>query len=227
MVIRRRVRKRRKSKVIKHITIVSLFIFLACQTNLKQASVSLELIERDEGKGHFATVDLAISNPTDKALWIVLPNCYNSRFPESGKFAPDYNTFKEQFGASKFTENGKSAVIVHFYGEDSFDALLIPAKGKVRFTRYLLIEGRHPVKELNLMFTSDILINGKTPLEKWLPYDIKCNDKVVIKTHIFSEDYEVISSDPVYDSDKKKDKIHFVSLKDILVQKTLPVKDNK
>ena len=210
---------------MKFISIAPLFLLLACQTNFKQATVSLKLIERDVGKGHFATVDLVISNPTDKALWLVLPNCYNSRFPESGKFAPDYNTFKEQFGASKFTEKGKSAVIVHFYGEDFFDALMIPANGNVRFARYLLVEGPHPVKELNLMFTSDILVNGKSPLEEWLPYEVKSNDKVVIETHLYSGDYEVISSDPSYESDKKKDKIYFVSLKDILVQKTLPVKD--
>lgn len=226
MAIKRRVRKKRKRKVIKHITIVSLFILLACQTNQKQASVSMKLIERDVGKGHFATVDLVISNPTDKALWLVLPNCYNSRFPESGKFLAS-SEFKESFEARKFTEKGKSAVIVKFFGDEPFDALLIPAKGKVRFTRYLLIEGRHPVKELNLIFTSGILVNGKTPLEKWLPYEVKSKDKVIIETPLYSGDSEILSSDLIYESDKKKEKVHFVSLKDILVQKTLPVKDNK
>jgi len=154
-------------------------------------SVSITLLERYKGKGHGATVDLIATNPTEQAAWLVIGYFSNERLPKTGNFLSGRKN-KEAFEASEYKEEKGSGIIVNHYGKDHFKAIFLPAKGSIRFKKFVLEDGKF-IREHEFMIVSRLLVNGKTPLEDWMPYDVKSSRETVIEGRLYSGDQEILS----------------------------------
>ncbi len=64
-------------------------------------------------------------------------------------------------------------------GSHSFEAFLLPAKGVLHHS-YFGIEAWAPIDSVEIWEVSALLVDGKTPLEDWLPFDVSSTPTVTI-----------------------------------------------
>lgn len=173
------------------ITLLTIVCSGAIADPANEPGVSVTLLDRQHGKGHWANVDLVASNPTDQPAWLVLGYFSNERLPETGTFRSGLES-KRAFEASEYKEQKGSGIIINHYGTDHFKAIYLPAKGKVQFKKFVLEDG-DPVREHDFMIVSRLLVNGTTPLEDWMPYEVKSSRDAVIEGRLFSGDQKILS----------------------------------
>lgn len=123
---------------------------------------------------------LTLTNAQDKAVWLILPYRAEEKLPEKGIF-PGAGWLDQPFESTKFAGDGESAVEVLMLG--GFRAFRLPAKAILEFECYKTIGTWKDLKEIKtiaVMEARDLKVNGKTPLEKWLPYDTTSGKKVKV-----------------------------------------------
>jgi hypothetical protein len=121
-------------------------------------------------------VKLTLRNPADKPRWFVLPYFGNDRLKSDTIRFYDRPADDPPFGSSRYKGKGGDAVIVGCFGSkssaESFNAFLLPPRSEVVFEKYEIMTFGEFLEGLEMSEASTILVNGKTPLEKWLPYSL-------------------------------------------------------
>jgi len=90
-----------------------------------------------------------------------------------------------QMGGRKYPDSTTSYQIVDidFVGIDAFIAFCIPPKSSMTFENYMFeSDGDTVFRSIELWEAKNLMVNGKTPLDKWLPYDVKCTPNAHLKS---------------------------------------------
>jgi hypothetical protein len=172
---------RRKSLVL--VGILSYCLWAACPTAGVQAAdppVRADYLGNGDGKPplKFHYLRLTLVNEKDKPVWLVLPYWGDTPLPEKGVF-PNKNWKGQPFGGEQFDGKGGSVVEVCMYGGDGFKAFRLPPKGHLELDGYT-IDATKDIDELVVLEARELKVNGKTPLEKWLPYATTSSEKVKV-----------------------------------------------
>jgi hypothetical protein len=123
-------------------------------------------------------VRLTLLNQHDRPIWFVLPYSGDKPLPENGTF-PNENWKEQPFGGQQFEGKGGSAIEVCMYGGGGFTTFRLPAKGRLELDGYE-IDGSKDISEIVVLEAEELKVNGKTPLERWLPYDTMCGEMVEV-----------------------------------------------
>lgn len=123
-------------------------------------------------------VRLTLENKRDIPVWFVLPYWGDKPLQEKGLF-PNKGMDGTPFGGKKFDGQGGPAVEVLMYGGEGFKAFRLPPKGQLELAGYT-IEAWKDTSEIVVQEASELRVNGKTPLEKWLPYGVTSGKNVKV-----------------------------------------------
>ena len=79
----------------------------------------------------------------------------------------------------QFKGEGGLAVQVELYSGHGFKAFRLPAKGRLELVGYE-IDADTEISEIVVLEARELKVNGKTPLEDWLPYKTTSGEKVKV-----------------------------------------------
>lgn len=190
--------------------------------------LSIELKSRSKGKLHSATVDLKIENPTQSAVWLVLSHSSNEDLPSDGKFQSGKAT-KDAFEASQYDEGKGSGIIVNHYGTNPFQAIYVPALGAVNFKQFILQDGKF-IHSHDFLVATKLLVNGKTPLEKWLPYNVRSSTNTTVKGRLFSGEQKILTWWHENSQNPKpypRENVSFVTATGVLLRRTVKFEEEE
>ena len=129
-------------------------------------------------------VKLTLRNPADKPRWFVLPYFGNDRLKSDTIRFYARPANDPPFSSSRYQGRGGDAVIIGCFGSnsaaESFNAFLLPPRSEVMFEEYEIMTFGEVLEGVELSEASKILVNGKTPLEKWLPYALASGKRAFI-----------------------------------------------
>jgi hypothetical protein len=140
----------------------------------------------------FHSVRLTLVNRQDEPVWLVLPYWGDKPLPEKGVFPA--NTKDQPFGGKQFKGEGGLAVEVEMYGGDGFKAFRLPAKGRLELAGYE-IDADTDISEIVVLEARELKVNGKTPLENWLPYRTTSGEKVKVAERALRIDWKNLDWD--------------------------------
>jgi hypothetical protein len=127
---------------------------------------------------------LTLRNPADKPCWFVLPYFGNDSLKSATIRFFDRPANDPPFSSSRYKGKDGDAVIVGCFGStsaaESFNAFLLPPRSEVVFEEYEIMTFGDVLEGLEVSEVSTILVNGKTPLEKWLPYSLTSSNRAYI-----------------------------------------------
>lgn len=115
--------------------------------------------------------DLEFKSRQNNHTWLLINNHPGDPLPESGIFDGDAD-FKNPISADEYSgerDQGK-IVLIQFYGSEGFRAIRLPKQGKIKFAPFQL-ESFSDISVIEVWEVRALLINGKTPLEEWLPFN--------------------------------------------------------
>jgi hypothetical protein len=156
---------------------------------------------------------LEIENPTDRLVWLATSFGADSKFPQGGKFKADV---EEGFPFScirldgAFKDGKGVAYVVAFLGFDRFTAFGLPPRSKVTIDDFEV--AGEDVRRFDVWEASALLVQGKTPLEKWLPFSPICDAAVRIPSGVKWVDALEDPKTNDVRGDLPKDKVEFVTL---------------
>jgi hypothetical protein len=174
------------------------------------ASVSLIKMGPSKPPLVFHQLNVRLINRQRDVNWFVLR--YRDPLESTGKFGC-YKEEKNCFSAEQSWEEGKTqgaaVVVIHFLGLEPFTALRVPAGADITLGNYI-INTAEPVSDFEIWEVESLLVNGKTPLEKWLPYPVLSDRLVHIgersKTAVLDWD----KTNNNYRQDYPNEKVEFV-----------------
>ena len=121
---------------------------------------------------------MKLSNQSDKPLWVVLPG-------QADKQPPMKTVFRHIPGQPRAIDTDRPPSIVGFDGKGKlkaigvgfygFSALYLPSHTVVEIREFNLPSRRETTTDLTeIAFDTadELLVNGKIPLEKWLPFEV-------------------------------------------------------
>lgn len=157
--------------------------------------VRVDFLESRNGKPplKLISVRLTLVNQQDKPVWFVLPYSGDKPLPEKGIFSSK-NWDRKPFGGKGFEGEGGSAVEVSMYGGDGFKAFRLPANGRLELDGYT-IDAWKDIDGVWVMEARELKVNGKTPLEKWLPYATTSSEKVKVGSKQLNWDWKNLDWD--------------------------------
>ncbi len=128
-------------------------------------------------------VRLQLTNRQSGTIWLLFR--FNQPLPDSGRF--NGHTYEKQsFSSTLYTKRARNekgqAVIVNFLGEDTFTAIRLPKDADITFD-YFVFEAFAEVSDFQIWEVDSLLVNGKTPVEKWLPYPVLSDQRVHLGRH--------------------------------------------
>jgi hypothetical protein len=126
----------------------------------------------------FYDVRLTVENRRDRPVWVLLQYFADRPLPASGEFV-DEGLHAVPFEARQYAGAGGKAVEVTMHGGAGFRALRLPAGGRVVFERFEVKAWRE-VSRLEVWEASELRVNGRAPLERWLPYGTLCGKEVSV-----------------------------------------------
>ena len=78
----------------------------------------------------------------------------------------------------------KHIVDVEFFGADGFIAFCLPPKSTIEIENYVLESwGDTLFSKIECWEVRKLMVNGKTPFNKWLPYEVICSPNAHLKLH--------------------------------------------
>ena len=175
----------------------ALFVFFANAGTVADDAVATgppiqaNVIDRDRGKGYFCTVDLTLTNNHDFPMWFVFADSSNELLRHDGRFSSDYDVRRIQFGASAYQEGKGTAVVLSHYGADGFLAIRMPKKGRLYWAGFV-VSAPSPIRFVDVWEVRSLKVNGTTPLEKWLPYDVTSSASVELSGRMHSGNFQVL-----------------------------------
>jgi RNA polymerase sigma factor (sigma-70 family) len=179
----------------------------------------------------FHDVTLELTNTRDRPVWLVTRYWGDRPLTGSGKFLEQSDGKPRMFSGDGF--NGKrggkgEAIRVAYVG--NFRAFLLAPKATVRFDRYT-IESWNDVEQFEVWEVSALRVNGRTALEKWLPYPTRTEGDVVIPAQTPPSELDWDPKTSQSRKDYPNERIEFVQA-DVIKKWLVPIakrnaKDNK
>ena len=191
----------------------------AIETEGSPVQVKLLRMQRGKPPLQFYHCQVTIENRSNKPYWVVLPEDISITLLPNKRRAkhlripapPDDETIFE--GKGYKTIKGR-VVAVHAFVKPALNAYHIPAMGRIVFKK-LPFEAWSKVKSVNVILARDILVNGKTPLDRWLPFPTLSPVKAIV---LAERDWENLNWDKAKNrkrSDFPKEIIKFIELKNL------------
>ena len=137
----------------------------------------------------FHSLDLVVNNPEKFPIWVLIPAFAEDNLPKDGILRAKKPWTKSCISGLTYvdTETGrnegsvKRLVKVHFIGEkQGFYAFHLPPFAKMDFNGYV-INSLKPVSSFEIVMASDLLINGKLPIDQYLIYESLASKQVTIR----------------------------------------------
>ena len=114
-------------------------------------------------------VNLVVENRHREPIWFLVRYWGNDPLPKKAEFeSPSEPT--PPFGGEEYLHDGKRVVLIRHYGDAKFIAFQLPEAASIEFSAYV-IEAWDRITEFEIWEVSELKVNGRTPLEKWLPYN--------------------------------------------------------
>lgn len=135
------------------------------------------------GPGVSARVRLA--NPYNHFTWFLISDA-NERF-RSTYFKCRWTHSPVPFGATRYGQEGSEAVQVNYRSRDGFTAFLLPPGGTIDFDGFKQWGRGGSARRLQVWLASDVLVNGETRLQDWLPYSIESSQDSQVSRDRLSE----------------------------------------
>ncbi|WP_254508554.1 hypothetical protein [Anatilimnocola floriformis] len=185
--------RRKSTSRVLIFAIVCLSAIIAARA--EDSSVKASLVDVRDGKPplKFHGVRLTIENKQERPTWIVLPYWGERSLPAKGIFPLDEHD-GPGFGGKGFVGEGGSAVEVLMYGGEGFRAFRLPGKGSLQLDGYE-IESWKEIDAIDVIEARELKVNGKTPLEKWLPYATTSDAKVKVGSQQLNVDWKNLDWD--------------------------------
>jgi hypothetical protein len=135
------------------------------------------------GKSQIHVLQVTLVNRHDRPLWFVVPGDLERPLEKSGTFKNNTSSKKAPFGGFRHyakgdldsTDERRAIVELDFNGSDTFTAFHVPAHGRI------VLDGLTKFAPRDFKFSEfsgftafeakDLLVNGNTPIEDWLPFD--------------------------------------------------------
>jgi hypothetical protein len=129
---------------------------------------------------------LTLANRQRQPVWFLVPTWLDRPLSEEGVFR---NTSEDPrfaaFEATEYDGDGGSVVSVRMNGLlFGFSAFRLPVGGQVEFGGYSFF-ARSNFSHLVVLESLDLKVNGKTSLEKWLPFVATSGAKVSVSEWVF------------------------------------------
>jgi hypothetical protein len=126
----------------------------------------------------FFRVALDLENPRDYPVWFLTRYYGDKPLAANGVFKADGGP-SQPFGGQGYDAGKGKVVAVHYLGNDPFIGLYVPANARIKYDEYT-IEAWDDITGMELWEVSSLKVNGRTPLEKWLPYETTSDSKAII-----------------------------------------------
>jgi uncharacterized protein (TIGR03067 family) len=184
-------------------------------------------IEKQDGKPPVRTfhVGLVLRNRRDEPVWFVLPYYGDEPLPADGKFKNTGGFERpleaDDYDGDRFGGQGK-AVRVRFLG-DGFYAFRLPAAGSLAIADYP-IHCWSDIRRVEVWEVADLRVNGRTPLEDWLPFKTLGTSHTLIPfwTKANGLDWDPARSQPR--TDYPKERVDFVTAR-VLKKWEVPLRE--
>ena len=171
------------------ITLVSLMLFVLASAaygaeGTNASSISVQFVSKRGGKPpmRFFYVSLSATNTHKHVTWFITrywgdhPLATNAPFKAISPWKTGY-VIHNAYSGDSFGGKGKFRT-TRFIGaspkgeqQHSFEAFLLPAGGMLRHD-FFNVEAWADISHLEIWEATQLLVNGKTPLEDWLPYEV-------------------------------------------------------
>ena len=171
------------------ITLISLLLFVLASAaygaeGTNASTISAQFVEKRGMKPPMRCfyVRLSVTNTHTHATWFITrywgdhPLATNAPFRAASPWKRGYE-IHNAYNGDPFGGKGKFRS-TRFIGasptgeqQHSFEAFLLPAGGTLRHD-YFAVEAWSDIAHLEIWEASQLLVNGKTPLEDWLPYEV-------------------------------------------------------
>jgi hypothetical protein len=159
----------------------------------------------------FYQFKVRVTNRHPDSRWFVLR--YRDPLESSGKF----NCYKEEkhcFSAEQLwgdeKKQGASVVVIHFLGLEAFTALRLSKDADITLENYVM-NTAEAVSDFDVWEVDSLLINGKTPLQDWLPYPVMSDGVVHIGERPKSVVLDWDKTLKTYRQDYPKEKVEFIA----------------
>lgn len=116
-------------------------------------------------------LEIELENPADEPRWILVSLSRAIRLPRDGQFASEPEAGLPFFVLQAKEERGQASM-VGFLGEPRFTAFYLPAKSKATIEDFGL-PSLDDLSEFDWLEAKSLLVNNKTPVEKWLPASVE------------------------------------------------------
>ncbi|MFL5341885.1 MAG: WD40 repeat domain-containing protein, partial [Gemmataceae bacterium] len=148
--------------------------------------IKATFIRKQDGKPPMRAfhVKLEMTNPGDKPIWLLL-GYYRDLLPSrTGKFTSEAADGQPQCFTGKYFDGEKKggqgkAIEISYIGGDGFRAFHLPPRSAMTFDDFA-IESWSDIKWIDVLEASELRVNGKTPLQEWLPYPTMSDQQVRI-----------------------------------------------
>lgn len=136
-----------------------------------EPSIQVVFLRERDGKPPLkhVTLRLTLVNRQDVPVWFVLPYWGDKRLSKQGVFLNEDPTLMP-FGGGRYEGQGGPATRLDMIVREGFKAFRLPAKGRLVLDGYDVACWKK-VSEMVVVEARELKVNGKTPLEKWLPYE--------------------------------------------------------
>ena len=147
---------------------------------IERPPVRVQLLGIREGRPPLRayTLRLTMSNPHNRPTWLLFRYWGDKPLESSGVF-PGTGEVRTPFGGRGYRGKDGEAVEVRLYGGNGFVAYQLPAHGTLTFEGFA-VEAWGPINEVEVWEASALLVDGRTALEAWLPYNTLSGKGVVV-----------------------------------------------
>ncbi len=171
--------------------------------------VRMSYLKHTVGRGQTReySVHLILVNPHTRPVWFLFPLGNDGVFPKDGVFPSDEDG--QPFSATQYRGKGGRAIDLWFAGgykgkASEFRAFRVPARGRLEVDGYRISDHKDIDKAI-VAEAKELIVNGTTPLEKWLPYNVTANKDVTVSVADYQGlDWDETKHQPREDYRKEK-----------------------
>ena len=168
------------------------------------APVTAELLRRRMGKPPMRSYGLflTLENRHDRPIWLLFPPFLDDRLVVQTTADPAIVRFDSRggdFGGNGYPGRARQVIEVQLFGGAGFRAFHLPARGRVVLDGFGL-SGSSDVDRMDVWEVDELRVNGRRPLEEWLPYPVTARVGAVVTDFGNGE-----NMDWDYDRDRKRD----------------------
>lgn len=146
----------------------------------------IEVKSVDRGQMYFCHASISLKNPLESPVWFLLPFYANDTLRRDGIFPALKWTFGTSLEPTAYDDDAGRAVLVHYYGDVPFYAILLPPHGILEFKDFV-IESMNPPIYYDICEAESLKTDGGIPLERWFPYDIRSDVRSTISSGLHSD----------------------------------------